>query len=57
MSEKQQAQAVIDAMVLQLDVTEEEILAFLRVGKNNQLDKPPKSKTKKGGPSDGGNRE
>ncbi len=55
MSKKQQAQTVIDAMVLQLGVTEEEIEAFLQVGKNNKLDKPPKAP--KGGPADGGQRE
>ncbi len=57
MNKEQQAQAVIDAMVLQLGVTEEEIQAFLEIGKQIKLDKPPKDKTKKGGPSDGGERE
>lgn len=54
MNKEQQAQTVIDAMVLQLGVTEEEIIAFLQVGKNNKLAKPPK--VKKGGPKDGGQR-
>lgn len=57
MNKEQEAQAVIDAMVLQLGVTEEEIQAFLEVGKHMKLDKPPKDKVKKGGPNDGGKRE
>ena len=57
MSNKQQAQTVIDAMVLQLGVTEEEIQAFLELGKHIKLDKSPTDKVKKGGPNDGGERE